>query len=270
VIDYYGDNNRWFIGKVMSIDDPQQLGRVQIRIFGIHGDEKTDIAQSDLPWAQVVVPVTEGQSSGIGATTGIKNQTQVYGIFLDGKDSQLPLVLGGIPKIESIKERRDKPLTLIGGSNTERAFNFFISAEGGEFTPQQACGIIGNLLAESGSGVETDINPLAQNAEEGSFGIAQWNPAEAAGYRLNVLKLFCDERGYNYQELYPQLEYIKYELHRYSYLGLAELREANTPREASIVFEKKYERPAEGSTQRRINYAEEIFEKMTSEPVGPR
>lgn len=262
MIEYYGDENRWFIGKVISIDDPQELGRVQIRIFGIHGEDEQVISQADLPWAQVVVPVTEGQSSGIGATTGIKPQTQVYGIFLDGKDSQLPLVLGGIPKIESTRQRRESPNILFGESNTERAFNYFISAEGGEFTPQQTCGIIGNLLVESGSGVQTDINPLAKNTSEGSFGIAQWNPAAAAGYRLTRLQQFCHEKGYNYQELYPQLEYIKYELHRYSYLGLADLREANTPREASIVFEKKYERPAEGSTQRRINYAEEIFEKM--------
>ena len=262
MIEYYGDEHRWFIGKVMSIDDPQELGRVQVRIFGVHGENLTDIKESDLPWAQVVIPVTEGSSSGIGANTGIKEQAQVYGIFLDGKDSQLPLVIGSVPKVESTRQRRKAPQVLFGNTNVEKAYNYFISAEGGEFTPQQTCGIIGNLLVESYN--QGDINPLALNSAEGSFGIAQWNPAEAADQRLNKLQQFCRERGYDYKELYPQLEYIKYELHRYSYLGLAELREAKTPREASIVFEKKYERPAEGSTERRVSFAEEVFEKMES------
>ena len=260
MIEYYGDQNRWFIGIVISINDPQELGRIQVRIFGVHGDDESGVGQADLPWAQVVVPVTEGNSSGIGANTGIKEQSQVYGIFLDGKDSQLPLVLGAIPKFESTVERRERPQILDGATNVEQAYNYFISAEGGEFTPQQTCGIIGNLLVESYKG--GDIDPLAFNNTEGSFGIAQWNPADAADNRLNKLQLFCSERGYDYKKLFPQLEYIKYELHRYSYLGLAELREASTAAEASKIFEKKYERPAAGSTQRRIAFAEEVFEKM--------
>lgn len=267
MIDYYGDQNRWFIGKVIDINDPQQLGRIQIRIFGIHGDNKNEIGPADLPWAQVVVPVTEGSSSGIGATTGIKEQSQVYGIFLDGKDSQLPLVLGAIPKFESTEKRRTRPQILEGTTNTEKAFNYFLSAEGGQFTPQQACGMIGNFMAESGEvlvkGQRLDISPTNRNQSEGSEGIAQWNPG-GVGKRLQKLKEFCRERNYNYKELFPQLEFVKYELHTLTYLGLAELREATTPREASIVFEKKYEIPAEGSTEKRVAFAEEIFEKMES------
>lgn len=257
---YYGDETRWFIGVVISISDPQELGRVQIRIFGVHGDDLIGIPQADLPWAQVTVPVTEGQSSGIGANTGIKVQSQVFGIFLDGKDSQLPLVLGAIPKFESTTEQREKVKIIEGESNAEKAFKYFVSTAGGEFTPQQASGIIGNLLVESNSG--GDINPLAKNEAEGSFGIAQWNPAASADFRFNRLQQFCRERTYDYQQLFPQLEFIKYELHKYSYFGLADLRNAKTPKDASIVFEKKYERPAEGSTDRRIAFAEEIFEKM--------
>lgn len=267
MIEYYGDENRWFIGKVVSINDPQQLGRIQIRIFGVHGENLDDIGPADLPWAQVVVPVTEGSSSGIGANTGIKEQSQVYGIFLDGKDSQLPLVLGAIPKFESTQERRERPQILEGNTNIEKAFNYFLSAEGGEFTPQQACGMIGNFLAESGKilvpGQRLDISPTAKNDAEGSEGIAQWNPG-GVGKRLQTLKQFCRERGYNYLDLFAQLEFVKYELHTLTYLGLAELREAKTVREASIVFEKKYERPAEGSTEKRISFAEETFEKMES------
>lgn len=257
---YYGDETRWFIGIVMSITDPLELGRVQIRIFGVHGDDLNDVAIADLPWAQVVVPVTEGQSSGIGANTGIKEQSQVFGIFLDGKDSQLPLVFGAIPKIESSYARRNKNIDLFGETNVEQAYNYFISAEGGEFSPQQASGIIGNLLTESNIG--GDINPLQKNSATGAFGIAQWLPSEASDFRLSKLRKFSQERKYDQQTLFAQLEYIKYELHKYSQYGLSDLRNSKTPKEASIVFESKYLDAQEGSTEKRISFAEEVFEKM--------
>ena len=98
-IDYYGDQTRWFIGIVTDINDPYGLGRVKVRIFGIHSENVNDIPDKDLPWAQTVVPITEGGSSGTGATVGIQVKAQVFGMFLDGKSSQLPLVLGSIPKI---------------------------------------------------------------------------------------------------------------------------------------------------------------------------
>ena len=70
--DYYGDDTRWFLGTVISIQDPMELGRVRVRIYGIHSDNTVDMPHEDLPWAHVVVGVLEGGSSGIGANTGIK------------------------------------------------------------------------------------------------------------------------------------------------------------------------------------------------------
>jgi len=174
----------------------------------------------------------------------------------------LPPVLGSIPKIENEEsdvqdeEPQSPAPTATGSSNVERAFNFFISEEGGNFTIEQTCGIIGNLLAES------NLDPTALNVSEGSFGIAQWNPAAAAGYRLWNLIRFSQERGYDYTKLNPQLEFIKHELYTVSYFGLAKLREAESAEEACRIFEKYYERPAEGSTEIRIAYAEETQQKM--------
>ena len=33
---FYGDQNRWFVGLVIDIDDPLKLDRVKVRIQGIH------------------------------------------------------------------------------------------------------------------------------------------------------------------------------------------------------------------------------------------
>ena len=64
--EYYGDETRWFIGRVISVNDPLKLGRVQVRIYGIHPESTGDVSTGDLPWASVSVPITEGGSSGIG------------------------------------------------------------------------------------------------------------------------------------------------------------------------------------------------------------
>lgn len=93
-IDYYGDQTRWFLGEVVNIkDDPLKIGRARVRIFGVYDE----IDEEDLPWAQIVVPVTHAVNEKLGQVTGLLVGTQVFGIFLDGQSSQLPLIVGSIP-----------------------------------------------------------------------------------------------------------------------------------------------------------------------------
>ena len=94
-IEYYGDQTRWFLGEVVNVkDDPLKLGRVKVKVFGVYDD----IDDAHLPWAQIVVPVTQGVHEGKGQYLGILVGTQVFGIFLDGQNSQLPMVIGTVPK----------------------------------------------------------------------------------------------------------------------------------------------------------------------------
>jgi hypothetical protein len=37
--DYYGNQYKWFIGKVKDVNDPLNSNRVRVHIFGIHPDE---------------------------------------------------------------------------------------------------------------------------------------------------------------------------------------------------------------------------------------
>jgi len=117
-IDFYGDQTRWFIGIVKSINDPQKLGRIQVRIKGVHSDSLIEIPDADLPWAQVVAPITGGGTNELGNALGVQPDAMVFGIFLDGQNSQLPLVLGFIPKYEG--DNRDTVSTsrLATGTNT--------------------------------------------------------------------------------------------------------------------------------------------------------
>ena len=276
---FYGDQNRWFVGLVIDIDDPLKLDRVKVRIQGIHTHDTSLIPNSDLPWAQVAIPVTEGGSSGIGANASLKPRAQVFGFFLDGKNSQLPLVLGSIPKIETYanqsgdadnaypslnkkSELGNIDLDLDGNSNIEKAFNFFVSEEGGNYTTEQACGMIGNFCVESGP----TLNPKAVAPGEGSTGIAQWNPAAAAGNRLGKLIEYSATLGLDHLSLGAQLLYTKYELETFSYLGDGPLRKTDNVKDATIVFQDAYERPnkAVAHTNKRINYGKEVFDKLVN------
>jgi len=307
---FYGDQTRWFVGRVISINDPLEMGRVRVRIVGIH--DNSEIRDGDLPWAQVVVPVTEGGSSGLGASTGIKEQAQVFGVFLDGVHSQLPLVVGSMPKFEAdfasignihqpdIPSHLDPAVNknllpaaqvdeenLYGDTNIEKAYNFLITKEGLGLSPQAAAGVIGNFCEESGANAnDGDIDPLAVSGipGENSFGIAQWNPAPAAGNRLGALQQFSADCNLTYTSLYAQLLWTRKELTTLPYLGYAELKKAKTPKEAALTFMRKFERPGyqtkrnaanetkkitgeDGKYKRlgeeeRIEFAEEIYRKF--------
>ena len=274
---FYGDETRWFVGTVVSINDPLQMGRVRVRIFGIHSDKIVDIKEADLPWAQTVSPITEGGSSGIGTNLGIKVMAQVYGIFLDGKESQLPLVLGSVPKYErdlsfelisndpnipkgtqhpnlvdaktNLKNRETVSQVdtkyLVGADNVERAFNFFVTDEGGGFTPEQASGIIGNFWVESGAQSVGDLNPTAQSGGgERSFGLAQWNSSQNAGNRYGKLLQFAARKNLPWQSVYCQLLFTKKELNDKPYYGLNQLKRARTVKESTRVFCDRFENPA--------------------------
>ncbi len=99
--EYYGDNVRWFIATVIDASPPFGFeGRVKIRIHGLHSEQTYLLPQQDLPWAQCVLPTTEGGISGIGKSPKIQANSLVFGMFMDGNHSQTPIVLGSLPHLE--------------------------------------------------------------------------------------------------------------------------------------------------------------------------
>ena len=90
-------NLRSFIGVVEDRNDPNQLGRVKVRIYSVHNEDRTQIPTRDLPWAMVLQSASNPATSGVGMSgTGIVEGTWVFGIFLDEGEFQNPLVLGSL------------------------------------------------------------------------------------------------------------------------------------------------------------------------------
>lgn len=83
----------WFLGVVEDIDDPEELERVRVRIYGYHTDVKAYLPTNKLRWARVLDPTTSASISGVGESNGLVCGSWVVGFFLDGKDSQQPAVM---------------------------------------------------------------------------------------------------------------------------------------------------------------------------------
>lgn len=96
------DGFTWFVGVVEDRDDPIQLGRLRVRAFGYHTDNKGMIKTEDLPWAQVINGVQSASVNGLGfSPTGIVEGSWVIGFFMDGERAQEPVIMGTLPGIPS-------------------------------------------------------------------------------------------------------------------------------------------------------------------------
>ena len=104
----------WFTGIVEDRDDPLFLNRVRVRIYGIHTHRKDLIATPDLPWSQVLMPVTSPSLSGLGTTThGLVEGSTVMGFWRDGLGMQDSVIMGSF--IGQPEKYSRKVINLIGG-----------------------------------------------------------------------------------------------------------------------------------------------------------
>lgn len=294
---FYGDSMRWWVGRVISVKDPLKVGRLRVRIYGVHNDDIAEVPERDLPWASVLLPSTEAGVSGIGRSTGIKAGAQVMGFFMDGGFSQQPIVWGSIPRMEKVdkhgphatsssssgneiddptipkNERRSPGRTpevrisgtlpdmsaAVGSNNTEKAFNFLV---GNGFTQKQSAAICGNFIQESG------MNPDIESSFPGeeSFGIAQWNPAAK---RRQQLESYAAQRELSYKRLETQLEFFLWDFSENSpkFFAYNRFKQTVTINAASDLFCDKYERPHKDYAHKaaRRKNARQVFEAYGSD-----
>lgn len=93
------DGFNWWIGQIESEknEDPKKSGRYRVRIIGEHL-KTCDVTPSDqLPWANVMMPVTTPFSDGgvTGASVDLRLGNWVVGFYLDA-DRTKPIIMGSI------------------------------------------------------------------------------------------------------------------------------------------------------------------------------
>ena len=104
------DGFRWWIGQIapQSCWQDQADGggwgnRVKVRIMGYHPYSELELPNEDLPWAQVLLGVTDGSGACNRAKTPkIEQADTVLGFFLDGDNAQLPCILGVFGRTDAV------------------------------------------------------------------------------------------------------------------------------------------------------------------------
>jgi len=131
---FLGGSFYWFIGQVADdstwrenqnpekfekVEDMPAWGyRYKVRIMGCHDQDEADVTAEQLPWAQVMYPVTAGTGHGGSyQTPAIRQGSFVFGFFLDGKDQQTPIIMGCLGNNAKTKLERKMGTEGSGGKN---------------------------------------------------------------------------------------------------------------------------------------------------------
>jgi hypothetical protein len=93
----------WWLGVVENRNDPLNVGRCQVRIFGWHTDNLQLIPSKDLPWAHPVWPINDSATSKTP-----KEGDYIVGFFYDGESGQFPAYFGVIPGIPTVEPNQAK------------------------------------------------------------------------------------------------------------------------------------------------------------------
>ena len=138
---FLGSSFHWFIGQIAddstwrenqnptkfkkTEDIPAWGYRYKVRIVGHHDQDESDIKAEELPWAQVMYPITAGGGQGGSfMTPAIRQGNFVFGFFLDGKDEQTPIIMGILGNNAKTKLERKTGTEGSGGQNfTPQSFH---------------------------------------------------------------------------------------------------------------------------------------------------
>jgi len=131
---FLGGNFSWWIGQIPYEDtwrdninpavynDPSGVkgwgNRYKVRIIGVHEWGEEAIPSEQLPWAQVMYPVTAGGGqTGAFATPALRQGNMVFGFFMDQQEQQIPVIMG------VLGNNAQTPKPRIGSAEAEKVNN---------------------------------------------------------------------------------------------------------------------------------------------------
>ena len=131
---FLGGNFSWWIGQIPNEDtwreninpavysDPSDVkgwgNRYKVRIIGVHEWGEEAIPSEQLPWAQVMYPITAGGGqTGAFATPALRQGNMVFGFFMDQQEQQIPVIMG------VLGNNAQTPKPRIGSAEAEKVNN---------------------------------------------------------------------------------------------------------------------------------------------------
>jgi len=280
--EYYGDDYRWFFGTVINSHPPAGLeGRVKVRIYGVHNPNTSEIPEKDLPWAQVLLPTTEGGASGIGRIPQLVSGAFVFGVFLDGISSQVPLILGSLPRVEfptaiqtgrnvSFQDKfeynqerlqnvivtplkKDKDATAGIGLRRQQAMKFFID-NGYELI--HAAALTGAIEGKS------SFRTYDTSTRQDTVGILKWQNTTEIGSRFSELLRFAAQYSpsSDWRLFSIQLQFVVFELRNRFNLVNSKLIATTNIKAASLVVDRDFVK----GTNRTDRLAQRAYDEVIS------
>lgn len=152
-------NIEYFTGIVEDRMDPDKIGRVRVRVFGVHPPLKIQgpvngITTSELPWMPIVQGTNSAAMSGIGgAVTGMVEGTKVYGHWLD-KYHTNGIILGSIGS-----QHLSKPNTTQGFSDPTGQYPLYVGSDTNPLNKGGSDGEVYTTNTIQNSNLDVGINP---------------------------------------------------------------------------------------------------------------
>ena len=162
----YENNSVFYTGKIINNDDPEKLGRCQIRVYGVFNDE---IPDDDLPWA---TPDFSFNGSDIGSFIVPKEDTLVN-VYFDNDDIYLPKYTSKVLQKKSLADSSagyniDYPDTMVF-FETDMGDYFKINRRTNTATFRHASGLMVTITADGNCSIN------AHNAENSSINLTASN-----------------------------------------------------------------------------------------------
>lgn len=162
--DFYGKKQYiWWIGVVEDVKDELKLGRLRVRIFGIHSDDKTKVPTTQLPWAQVLLPTT-----GAMTTSGPREGDWVQGFFQDSEQAQVPIVTGVYGGIQSKQAQiiYEEAVVRSGGTSSHPTSTSVDRPLGQPTTAPEARGVIQGSLIDKTNNTLAHVCDFVSEAQK--------------------------------------------------------------------------------------------------------
>lgn len=172
------------LGKVVAVNDPDSLGRVQVRIYSFDGVDQQDAAI----WARVAVPVA-GASRGTFLLPDVDDEVLISFV---GGDPNRPVVIG------SLWNGRDTPTERLGGSGDAVDRWTFTGRNGtrisiieeqsgqAKLKMELQNGVFAELKEEGGGKIELSCNGSTVKLETSKITLQTGGTVEVQASRVNV------------------------------------------------------------------------------------
>jgi len=172
-------------------------------------------------------------------------------------------------------------LNLVGSNYIEMTLNVLMDEKLGEdkMSLEQAAGVIGNLIYESG---DVNLDPAAEEfpgQERGGYGIAQWTGGRWRG--PDGLKTYAQDHNVDWKDLSIQLQFLMWEVglgdpwnnkpggsERRAWQATLNETTVDAATETwMLVFERPNQNPRINRLDKRQDYARAVFDRYKGEGV---